>query len=451
MQLPEEQKDDDENTESEGFLHPTSNETEVEHPAGVPSNADTDEVNVASEKEPKVMKPDSLSNVLQDSARTSPSNTENVPVKNLKRKIDVLQDENAQQYEEMDTAPLYSSNKAESNSNTTTSLNSQRLSSKKLKKSKYNESGKVKGKHLFKSKTNKKFLKNKKQFGKNSTRSNGNNSEQVRKKRSRVRFTEEEKVVLEEYFEQNMYVTKSLVSQISKTCGLDKKKIETWFRNRRSKAKKEELDKQLKEAACGIPPQVPSAQLTQQSAAESMHLKQTSDKFVDKFIPSENSSQKDTIACMLSEQLSLKNTNEPSEHLSQKNTTESVPKDELTQNNTIESIPAERPSQINTTELIPEELPSQNIPSESLEDKSLSPTFDLLNIKSHAISSEKATEGGDQKGPSQLMSPPIYDTPKQSFTKTSPSQSSKEARAEVVLSEPSVVDMTQISSSSKDP
>eukprot|EP00112_Aurelia_sp_Birch-Aquarium-sp1_P021325 Seg571.19 transcript_id=Seg571.19/GoldUCD/mRNA.D3Y31 product="Homeobox protein Hox-A3" protein_id=Seg571.19/GoldUCD/D3Y31 len=61
-----------------------------------------------------------------------------------------------------------------------------------------------------------------------------------REKRSRTAFSNERKMILEGYFEKSIYVSKKVVEEISKELGIDKKRIENWFRNRRSKLKKDE-------------------------------------------------------------------------------------------------------------------------------------------------------------------------------------------------------------------
>eukprot|EP00794_Sanderia_malayensis_P011820 gene11820-13044_t len=66
----------------------------------------------------------------------------------------------------------------------------------------------------------------------------------VREKRKRTAYSNEKKDILERYFQKSIYATKSMVLEITKEVGLDKKKIDNWFRNRRSKLKKDELDKQ---------------------------------------------------------------------------------------------------------------------------------------------------------------------------------------------------------------
>ena len=64
-----------------------------------------------------------------------------------------------------------------------------------------------------------------------------------REKRSRTAFSNERKMILEGYFEKSIYVSKKVVEEISKELGIDKKRIENWFRNRRSKLKKDEEGK----------------------------------------------------------------------------------------------------------------------------------------------------------------------------------------------------------------
>ena len=64
-----------------------------------------------------------------------------------------------------------------------------------------------------------------------------------REKRSRTAFSNERKIILEGYFEKSIYVSKKVVEEISKELGIDKKRIENWFRNRRSKLKKDEEGK----------------------------------------------------------------------------------------------------------------------------------------------------------------------------------------------------------------
>ena len=73
-------------------------------------------------------------------------------------------------------------------------------------------------------------------------------SKDTREKRKRTAFSNEKKDILEKHFQKSIYVTKSMVIDISNEVGLDKKKIDNWFRNRRSKLKKDEMDKKLKEA-----------------------------------------------------------------------------------------------------------------------------------------------------------------------------------------------------------
>ena len=62
----------------------------------------------------------------------------------------------------------------------------------------------------------------------------------MQEKRKRTAFNNERKNILEQYFEKSIYASKTVVEEISKELGIDKKKIDNWFRNRRSKLKKDE-------------------------------------------------------------------------------------------------------------------------------------------------------------------------------------------------------------------
>ena len=80
-----------------------------------------------------------------------------------------------------------------------------------------------------------------KERGKNKSDGNkGDPAGDPREKRKRTAFNNEKKNVLEQYFEKNIYASKSVVEEISRELGIDKKKIDNWFRNRRSKLKKDE-------------------------------------------------------------------------------------------------------------------------------------------------------------------------------------------------------------------
>ena len=65
----------------------------------------------------------------------------------------------------------------------------------------------------------------------------------MREKRRRTAFSNERKMVLEKYFEKSIYASKLMVEEISRELGIDRKKIDNWFRNRRSKLKKDEEER----------------------------------------------------------------------------------------------------------------------------------------------------------------------------------------------------------------
>ena len=62
-------------------------------------------------------------------------------------------------------------------------------------------------------------------------------------KRKRTAFNNEKKRILEQYFEKSIYASKTVVEEISKELGIDKKKVDNWFRNRRSKLKKDDEER----------------------------------------------------------------------------------------------------------------------------------------------------------------------------------------------------------------
>ncbi|XP_065063150.1 uncharacterized protein LOC135689746 [Rhopilema esculentum] len=65
----------------------------------------------------------------------------------------------------------------------------------------------------------------------------------MREKRRRTAFSNERKMVLEKYFEKSIYASKLMVEEISRELSIDRKKIDNWFRNRRSKLKKDEEER----------------------------------------------------------------------------------------------------------------------------------------------------------------------------------------------------------------
>ena len=65
----------------------------------------------------------------------------------------------------------------------------------------------------------------------------------LQEKRKRTAFNRAKKLVLEQYFEKSIYASKATVEEISVELELDKKKIDNWFRNRRSKLKKDDEER----------------------------------------------------------------------------------------------------------------------------------------------------------------------------------------------------------------